>query len=298
MSSRAQIERSYDLGNDFFALWLPAMSYSCGLHEGTGSEEEAQRAKLRWIADAAGVAAGQRVIDVGCGWGTALDYLVRERGVAHATGITLSKAQYEYAAARGIPRAELQHVDYRSFAPRERYDAAISIGMLEHVATPEERRSGRHLEVYRDYFARLRSWTRPGARFGLQLVLSARLPRDPADARLLAWGSRQMFPGAIAPRLEDVVQAAHPDWEVLEVRTRRRDYALTAAAWLERLRGVRAGIETRFGAGLFADHERYLEGCVQMFERGFLSLGQLSLQRSERTGRSTWSSGKSSGSAA
>jgi len=282
VSSAEDIAVSYDLGNEFFELWLPAMSYSCGLHEGVTSEEEAQIAKIDWIADAAGVAPGQKVIDVGCGWGTCLDHLVNQRGVARADGITLSKAQYEYVRARNIPRTHQHLVDFRDFEPDITYDAVVSIGMLEHVATPEDRRTGRILAVYRDYFRRLQRWVKPGGRFGLQLVISGRIPRNRDDIRLLAWGTRTIFPGAITPRLEEVVQAAHPSWEVLGVRTRRLDYAATAAAWAERLRSQEEEIRQRYGAAVFEDYERYLSACVRMFEKGYLSLAQLSLEKMER----------------
>src|SRR5207245_3633665 len=138
MSTQAQIEVTYDVCNDFFRLWLDRdMSYSCALFEGTTSLELAQRNKLRWICEAARVTRTKRVLDIGCGWGAALQFLVRDLEVEHATGITLSTGQYDEVLARDLPRVDVHLTDYRDFVPGKQFDAVISIGMFEHIATPQ-----------------------------------------------------------------------------------------------------------------------------------------------------------------
>jgi cyclopropane-fatty-acyl-phospholipid synthase len=280
MSTQADVAVSYDVDNDFFRLWLdPAMNYTCAVFDDTDDLAEAQRAKLEVLAEFAGVDRESRVLDIGCGWGANLEHLVRVRQVRAAHGITLSPAQHEEIIRRRLPRVTADCVDYRDFRPAERFDAVMSICMIEHVVTPEEARAGRQVQHYRDYFRRAWEWTEPGARFALQTILRDRVPRDRADAVDVGWVTRTIFPGAITPRLEDVVRAVSPYWEILEIRTRREDYRRTCEHWLSRLRSHEEEIRARWGDEVFDDYERYLATCVRAFERHYQSLAQLALRR-------------------
>ena len=280
MSTKADIAVSYDVSNEFFRLWLDErMNYSCALFEGTDHLEVAQVNKLRWMHDAARVEPGKRVLDIGCGWGALLRYLTQERGVRDATGITLSEAQYTSLREARLPGVRVECVSYRDWHPERRFDAVISIGMFEHIATPEDARTGRHVELYRDYFRRAWEWTTPGAWFGLQSVIGALLPRQREALRELGWATATVFPGAITPRIEAIAAAVSPYWEIMELRTRREHYERTSAEWLRRLRTQRATIEERWGEARFLEYERYLAACVRMFHEGYQSLAQLSLRR-------------------
>jgi cyclopropane-fatty-acyl-phospholipid synthase len=280
VSSQQDIAVSYDVSNEFFALWLDErMNYSCALFEGTDQLETAQLNKLRFIADAAHVAAGKRVLDIGCGWGANLRYLATERGVSAAVGITLSKNQYEFVRAQRLPAVHVECVDFRSYVPARPFDALASIGMFEHVATPDEARDGRSIDVYRDYFRRAWEWTAPGAWFGLQSVIGGLIPRNTRDLRELGWATYAIFPGAISPRIEAIAQAVTPYWEIVELRTRRQHYARTTSEWIGRLRSREDLICARWGRARFEEYERYLCACVTSFEKGYQSLAQLSLRR-------------------
>jgi cyclopropane-fatty-acyl-phospholipid synthase len=282
VSDERQLKVSYDVSNEFFRLILDeTMTYSCALFDHVGEPLAlAQRRKLAWLSDAAAVQRGARVLDIGCGWGGVLAYLVEERGVREAHGITLSTAQYEHCVERRIPGAEVKLVSYLDYAPAEPFDAAISVGMLEHVATPQESRSGAAIDVYRDYFQRVHRWTRPGAYFGLQTVMRERIPRG-ADLVDLAWVGREIFPGAISPRLEELVVAMSPYWELVELFTRRTHYAQTCRAWRERLVESEAVVRERFGGELFERYERYLRVAATSFDQGYATLGQLRLRRKD-----------------
>jgi cyclopropane-fatty-acyl-phospholipid synthase len=276
------VRASYDAGNEFFRLWLDAgMSYTGALYAGDEPLEAAQRRKLAWLADAAGVTPGSAVLDIGCGWGACLEYLATERGVARGQGISLSPAQIAEVRRRAIPGVEVEHVSYLDYRPQEPFDALVSIGMLEHVVSPDEAREGRAVEIYRRYFRRAHGFTRPGARFGLQTIVRARIPRIAADARELGWATRVIFPGSIAPRLEDLVVAVAPCWEILELRTGRDDYRRTCAAWLSRLEGHEAEIRARFGDARFEEYRRYLAACVHSFAMGYVSLCRFALVRQD-----------------
>ena len=281
MSTQSDLAVSYDVSNDFFRLWLDRdMNYSCALFFDEGdSLERAQHNKLNWFYEKSVQTPQSRVIDVGCGWGGLLGFLSREKGVVDTSGLTLSRAQYDEVCARKLPGVSVHYTSYTDFTPPEKFDAAISIGMFEHLATPQQARAGAHIEIYRRYFRRLWQWTRPGARFGLQTVIGGRIPRERSAIRELGWATYTVFPGAISPRIEAVVASMSPCWEVLELHTRGKHYERTSGEWLKRLRANEAEIRKRWGDNLFVDYERYLQACVNSFASGYQSLAQFILRR-------------------
>ncbi len=285
MSTQQDIEVTYDVANDFFRLWLDSrMIYSCALFEGTDDLDEAQVKKLKWFYEGTRITPEKRVLDIGCGWGGNLEFLVCDMGVRDATGITLSRAQFDEIQARATPGVTAELVSYKDFAPAKRFDAVISIGMFEHIATPEQARSGEHIALYRDYFRRVWSWTNPGAWFGLQSVIGCLVPRDRNDLREIARLAPRIFPGAVTPRLEAIIASATPYWEVMEVATRREHYRRTTSAWRTRLRSHEATIRARYGDERFEEYEQYLSTCIMAFEKGYHSLVQMRLRRIDGNG--------------
>src|SRR5262245_21219235 len=116
MSTQEQIAVTYDVSNEFFRLWLDAgMSYSCAVFAEGDTLEQAQQRKLAWICGAAHAGAGMRVLDVGCGWGAALQFMVSRLGVHEAVGITLSQAQYDEVQARRLPGVSVERVSFREY---------------------------------------------------------------------------------------------------------------------------------------------------------------------------------------
>ena len=280
MSTQAEVQVSYDVSNEFFRLWLDRrMNYTCALFEGTDDLDVAQERKLDWLHDAAGVTPDTRLLDIGCGWGACLEYMTTVKGVRRAGGITLSPAQHDEVVARGLPGVEVACVSYADFEPEQPFDAVVCICMMEHICTPEEVRAGRHVAKYRDFFARVWRWTTPGARFGLQTILRDRVPRNPQDLADVGWVTTEIFPGGLSLRMEDVVRAVSPWWEITEMRTRRDHYRRTCAEWLTRLRAAEEEIRRRWGDRVFDDYDRYLSTCVRAFENHYQSLAQWSLTR-------------------
>ncbi|GAA1990884.1 SAM-dependent methyltransferase [Kitasatospora viridis] len=278
--SKADVAVAYDVDNEFFRLWLDeGMSYSCGVWDHTDDLDEAQAAKLAVIHEFAGITPSSRVLDIGCGWGGNLESMVRDRGVAQAHGITLSEAQYAEVLRRELPGVTADCVDYRDYQPDSPFDAVTSICMIEHVCSVDDVRSGRAGAKYQDYFRRAHEWTRPGARFGLQTILRDRIPRSSEAIQELAWASNHIFPGGLAPRIEEIVVASAPYWELIQLRTRRLDYQRTCAEWRTRLRRHEALIRERWSDQLFEDYDRYLTACVNGFGRREISLAQWSLRR-------------------
>jgi cyclopropane-fatty-acyl-phospholipid synthase len=280
MSTQAEVDVSYSLNNDFFRLWLDeAMNYTCAVWEPGDTLETAQRRKLSVLSDFAGVTPDTRVLDIGCGWGANLEYLVRERGVKDAHGITLSSAQYAEIERRSLPNTTARLVDFWDYEPGLRFDAVISICMMEHLATPEQARQQEHIKIYRDYFRKVHRLTREGARFALQTILRNRIPRNPEHLRTSQWTTQKIFPGGITPRMEDIVQAVNPYWEIAEVKTRRTHYQRTAEEWYRRFLRNADLIHERWGAEVYQDYERYLSQGAMSFDLHYQSLAQWQLLR-------------------
>jgi cyclopropane-fatty-acyl-phospholipid synthase len=280
LSTQAEIAVSYDVSNDFFRLWLDKrMIYTCALFEGTDDLETAQFNKLKWFHEAVRANPDKRLLDIGCGWGGTIEFFSQEMGLKDVTGITLSPAQYSEIKAKSIPGLSVACVSYTDYQPKEKFDAIVSIGMFEHIATPEQARTGEHISIYRDYFRRAWEWTNPGSWFGLQSVIGFRVPRDRHDVQEISWVTSTIFPGAITPRLEAIAASVNPYWEIMEVKTRREHYAKTTTEWLRRLQNNERLIRQRWGNEKFAEYERYLSACVMAFEKGYQSLVQIALRR-------------------
>jgi cyclopropane-fatty-acyl-phospholipid synthase len=279
-STQKDVQVSYDVSNEFFRLWLDErMNYTCGLFEGTDNLEVAQLKKLAWLHDAAHVTKESSLLDIGCGWGANIEYNAVDRGVRDVHGITLSPAQHEEIKRRKLPNVTSNVVSYLDYKPPVKFDSIISICMMEHICTPEEVRTGKAIDMYRNYFRLAHEWSKPGAWFGLQTILRNRVPRIPQDVRDIGWVTYAIFPGGITPRLEEIIAAVNPYWEVVEVKTRRLDYKMTCEHWRARLRDHEKLIREKWGDQLFVDYDRYLSTCVRGFEMHYQSLAQYSLHR-------------------
>ncbi|MBB6122876.1 SAM-dependent methyltransferase [Sphingobium subterraneum] len=283
MSDINEVEVSYGIDNQFYDMFLDSRKiYSCALFDGTTDLDSAQGKKLHFIADAAHVTAGQAVLDIGCGWGGNLAFLANERQASRAIGITLSEQQFQEAQQFRSSKIEVQLTDFRDYVPDRLFDAVVSIGMFEHIATPTQARTGESIDLYREFFSKAWKWTKPGAYLGLQSVIQTRLPRDLNFIRDIGSVIHGIFPGATAPRFEEVYIAASPFWEIVEMHTRREHYALTCAAWHDRLVSNEQAVVERWGRQRFAEYERYFRRISEAFSEGYGSLGQFSLRRIDR----------------
>ncbi|MFD3930999.1 class I SAM-dependent methyltransferase [Streptomyces sp. NPDC058614] len=228
-SDRRAISHHYDVGNDFYEIVLgPSMVYSCAYWEDDGTLEDAQRDKLELIARKLDLKPGQRLLDVGCGWGSMAIHAAREHGVS-VVGVTLSQEQAAYARKRvadeGLTdRVEIRVQDYRDVADGP-YDAISSIGMAEHVGA----------ERYLEYAETLRRLLRPGGRLLNHQI--ARPPRrDESAYHVDEFIDAYVFPdGELAPVGTTVTQLERAGFEVRDVESIREHYALTLRRWVANL---------------------------------------------------------------
>lgn len=279
-STQRDIEVSYDVSNEFFRLWLDeGMHYTSASYlTGDESLEQAQVQKCKILYDYAEIRPGSLVLDIGCGWGSNLEYLASQ-GVERAHGITLSTAQCEWITERELPGVTALVCDYRDYEPEEKYDALESIEMIDHLCSPEQSRKGMAVDLYREYFRKCSTWVKPGACFGFQAILRNRVPRSRKDLEDLAFTADVIFPGGLNPRLEELVAAVNPYWEIVELRTQRESYGKTTGEWLRRLRLHEKEIRERWGDQLFDDYDRYLSTCVRAFDSHWSSDVQMKLRK-------------------
>jgi cyclopropane-fatty-acyl-phospholipid synthase len=288
-STREEVEIGYDVANDFFRLWLDErMHYSCAVFDERHTTlEQAQSNKSRILADFAEVTPDTLVLDIGCGWGANLEYLTRERMVKRAHGITLSRAQRDEIARRGLAGVQIWGADYRDFMPPQQYDALISIEMVDHLVSPQQQREGLAVAIYRHYFDRVAQWIKPGGSFGFQAILRDRVPRHRKDLEDLQFTADVIFPGGLNPRLEELVAACGQSWEIVELVTRRENYGKTVAEWHKRFQANRTVIMDKGwgrqlmsnGDSIWNNYERYLSTCVRAFENHWSSDVQMRLRR-------------------
>ncbi|MDD9946568.1 MAG: class I SAM-dependent methyltransferase [Myxococcales bacterium] len=278
-STQSEIEVAYDVSNEFFRLWLDdRMHYTSASYlSGTEALEQAQQQKCAILYNFAEMNSDKLVLDIGCGWGANIEYLVSRR-VKRIHGITLSTAQHEEIEARNLPGVWTKVVDYKEFKPTEKYDALQSIEMIDHLCSPAQSHKGQAVDLYRAYFAKCHSWVKPGACFGFQAILRNRVPRNRKDLEDLRFTADVIFPGGLNPRLEELVAAVNPYWEILELRTQRTSYGKTTAEWLARLHKHEGHIRERFGDKVYEDYDRYLSTCVKAFDNYWSSDVQMKLQ--------------------
>ncbi len=278
-STKREVEVSYDVSNEFFRLWLDErMHYTCAVYESeTETLEQAQVNKSRILYDYAELSPEKTVLDIGCGWGANLEYLV-QRGIKQAHGITLSSEQFREINDRKIPNMRAWCPDYKDYEPAEKYDGLISIEMIDHRCSPDQANKGMAIEIYREYFRKTAQWVKPGGCFGFQAILRNRVPRTRADIADLKFTADVIFPGGLNPRLEELVAAVNPYWEIVELKTRRVHYGKTTAEWLRRMRMHETHIRATWGDAVFDDYDRYLSTCVRAFANHWSSDVQMKLR--------------------
>ncbi len=280
-SNQRDIQVSYDVSNEFFSLWLDENMHYTSASYLTGDEtlEQAQLQKCRILYDYAEMSVDKKVLDIGCGWGANLQYLALDRGVKEAHGITLSPAQGAEIDRRELPGVRTWVCDYKDFEPPFLYDALQSIEMVDHLVSPAQAREGMAVDIYRSYFDKVAKWVPAGAYFGFQAILRVKVPRRRQDLEDLQFTADVIFPGGLNPRIEELIMAAHPSWEVLEVRTQRESYGKTTAEWYRRLQSHEAEIRERWGDQVYDDYDRYLSTCVRAFDRHWSSDVQMKLRK-------------------
>ncbi len=262
--SRDNIHHHYDIGNDFYALWLGStMAYTCAYYPTPSATlDEAQVAKMDHVCRKLRLQSGERVVEAGCGWGTLALHMARHYGV-RVRAFNISHEQVMYArqqAARSGLAGQVEYIedDYRNISGQ--YDAFVSVGMLEHV--------GVHNYPTLGAIA-----ARSLGERGRGLIHSIGRNRP---APLHPWIEKRIFPGACPPSLRQMANIFEPwDLSVLDVENLRLHYALTLRHWLALFESASERVRAMFDEKFVRMWRLYLAGSVAGFTTGTLQLFQV-----------------------
>lgn len=261
------IRYHYDASNEFYALWLDErMIYSCAyFRTGTEDIDTAQAQKLEHICRKLLLQPGERLLDVGCGWGGLLHWAAQQHHVS-GVGVTLSERQYDYARKRLVDsEIEIRLQNYRDLSNAV-FDKVVSVGMYEHVGT-------RNLPAY---FRKMAALLRPGGAFLNQGIVTT----DPrGGAKGPAGGGfidRYVFPGGAVSHLSRLIfEIADAGLEVVDVEDLRPHYYRTLMDWSHRLEARREEAIATAGLERYRIWRVYLAGMAHAFDRGWLSVVQV-----------------------
>src|SRR5436189_1678336 len=272
----------YDVSNDFYQLWLDRrLVYSCAYFQSPDDDlDTAQQRKLDYLCRKLRLRAGQRLLDIGCGWGALVLYAAKYFGV-RAEGITLSKPQAEWGRARiaeaGLGnQAKIELCDYREiFANGNKfYDAIVSVGMAEHV--------GR--ERLPDYFAAAHRALVPGGVFLNQAIGEGVVLRP--DNRNGAFIEQHVFPGGDIPPLPIMLRAAESiGFEIRDVENLREHYVMTLRHWLRRLEAHHAEARSFVDETTYRVWRLYIAGSAHGFRRGHIAVYQTLFAKLDPSGQ-------------
>jgi len=267
--ARRNIHHHYDIGNDFYELWLDRdMVYTCAYFPSpTMSLEQAQAAKLDYVCRKLRLVPGETVLETGCGWGALALYMAKHYGTT-VKAYNISKEQVvfarERARAEGLEhRVEFIEDDYRNVDGK--FDAFVSVGMLEHVGTDQYGALGAVID-------------RSLKAAGRGLIHS--IGRDRPGATT-PWIERHIFPGGCPPSLAQMMQIFEPfGLSVLDVENLRLHYAKTLEHWFQRYEAKVERVAQMFDAEFVRAWRLYLAGSLAAFRSGDMQLFQVSFTRS------------------
>ncbi len=267
--ARNNIHHHYDLSNAFYQLWLdPDMVYTCAYFpDAAASLEMAQQAKMEYVCRKLRLRRGETVVEAGCGWGALARYMAKHHGVTvRAYNISHEQIVYarELAQAQGLNgQVEFIEEDYRAVTGR--YDAFVSVGMLEHVGKGNYEKLGATIERCLNSRGR-----------GLLHSIGRDRPMP-----MNAWIERHIFPGAYPPTLAEMLEVLEPGgFSVMDVENLRLHYALTLEHWLSRYERSAEEVRRMFDESFVRAWRLYLAGSIAAFRTGCLQLFQLTFTRS------------------
>jgi len=275
------IEHHYDVSNEFYRLWLDRnMAYSCAYFRSDDDTlDQAQSQKFEHICRKLLLRPGERLLDIGCGWGGLIIHAARHHGV-QALGITLSRNQFELARARiaqeGLgDRCRVELLDYRDLPDAEKFDKIASVGMFEHVGLS-------NLPLYFGKIDRLLADD--------GLVMNHGITTMDPQSRAVGMGAgafidRYIFPNGELPHLSLAIRSmSEQNLEVIDVESLRYHYAKTLGLWASRLESARDLARSLVGERRYRTWLIYLAGCAHAFSRGWISLHQILAAKQQRAG--------------
>ncbi len=262
--NKEDIHSHYDLGNDFYEMWLdPTLTYSCAYFKTPEDTlEQAQINKVHHILDKLFIKEGDSLLDIGCGWGTLMFTAIKEYG-AKATGITLSQEQFDYINQK-IKEEHLEDrcnvllMDYRELKG-ETFDHITSVGMFEHVGS----------ENLEEYFGVVQKALKPK---GTALIHGISRQQGGASN---AWIDKYIFPGGYIPGVTELVgHITENQLQLIDMESLRRDYQMTLEKWTENFHKVKQQVIDSKGEEFYRMWDLYLQACAASFESSNIDVVQ------------------------
>lgn len=266
-NQKKEVCAHYDIGNDFYRLWLDeTMNYSCGYFKTEhDSLYQAQVNKTDYILKKLALKEGMELLDIGCGWGFLLIQAAKKYKVK-GTGITLSEEQYDAFKLRirseGLEDLlKVERMDYRELpSMKKQFDRIVSVGMVEHVGRGQ----------YEKFLECADKALKPGGLFLLHFISSCtEHPGDP-------WIRKYIFPGGVVPSLREIISLmGEKEYHILDVENLRNHYNKTLLCWEKNFKVHQEEISRQFGEEFSRMWELYLCSCAAAFHNGVVDLHQV-----------------------
>lgn len=262
-----EVTSHYDIGNDFYRLWLDdTLSYSCGYFKTPeDSLYDAQKNKVDHILEKLHLEEDMTLLDIGCGWGYLLIEAAKKYKI-HGTGITLSQEQYKEFSRRigeeGLSEyLSVELMDYRDLPQMgKRFDRVVSVGMVEHVGRE-------NYQLFTDCVDKV---LKEGGLYLLHFISA--LKEHPGDA----WIKKYIFPGGVVPSLREMLScAAEDNFHTLDVENLRLHYNRTLLCWEKNFREHIDEVRQMFDERFVRMWDLYLSACAATFHNGIIDIHQI-----------------------
>lgn len=270
---KENIAHHYDIGNDFFSLWLDkSLTYSCAyFRNASDTLEKAQQQKIEHSLKKLRLQPNETLLDIGCGWGE-LVMRAAERYGAEVTGITLSEQQYavantSIASRRLSEKARVRLMDYGTLAAEgKQFDKIVSIGMIEHVGKEHLAEFARHAETM----------LKPGGLALLHMITGVK------EGPVNRWIEKHIFPGGYIPTLPEIIgYLSERDFRILDVENLAPHYRLTLDHWSNRFERVVPTVLEKFDERFVRMWRLYLRTSSAAFQEGEVELHQILVSRGQ-----------------